>query len=121
KQYITQGLVARLKDNLPLRIPAPQRLAELLRSDLAIARWYAGNEGKEISADFLRPVDGRGDVLDFHALRHTCGAWLAIAGVHPKIIQAVMRHSTISLTLDTYGHLMPGAERDAVSHFGKLL
>ncbi|MBI3862791.1 MAG: site-specific integrase, partial [Planctomycetia bacterium] len=37
-------------------------------------------------------------------MRHTCGAWLAMAGAHPKAVQAIMRHSTIVLTMDTYGH-----------------
>ncbi len=32
-----------------------------------------------------------------------------------------MRHSSISLTLDTYGHLLPGAEQDAVQHFARLM
>ena len=65
-------------------------------------------------SDFLNPKSHEGEVLDFHALRHTCGAWLAMAGEHPKVIQSVMRHSVITLTMDTYGHLFPGQEADAV-------
>ena len=53
--------------------------------------------------------------IDFHALRHTCGAWLAVTGAHPKVVQTIMRHSTITLTMDTYGHLFPGQEADAVA------
>ncbi|MBN2474708.1 MAG: hypothetical protein JXB62_08870, partial [Pirellulales bacterium] len=37
--------------------------------------------------------------------------------VHPKTVQSVMRHSTITLTMDTYGHLFPGQEAEAVSRF----
>jgi hypothetical protein len=50
----------------------------------------------------------RGEVFDFHALRHQCGAILIAAGVSPKAVQLHMRHSSIKLTLDTYGHLMEG-------------
>lgn len=121
KQFITEALRQKLVGKLPLSIPTPDRLAEVLRADLAIARWFAANDNHTLADGFLQPIDPRGDVLDFHALRHTCGAWLAISGVGPKVIQSVMRHSTISLTLDTYGHLMPGAEKDAVAHFDKLL
>ena len=60
-------------------------------------------------------------VLDFHSLRHTCGAWLAMAGVHPKVVQPVMRHSSITLTMDTYGHLFPGQEADAVARMRHMV
>ncbi|WP_145087146.1 tyrosine-type recombinase/integrase [Aureliella helgolandensis] len=47
------------------------------------------------SPDFLWPRSESGGCLDFHALRHTCGVWLASAGVSIKVIQSVMRHSSI--------------------------
>ncbi len=78
-------------------------------------------EKQKAAGDFLLPKNSLEHVLDFHALRHTCGAWLAIAGENVKVIQKVMRHSTITLTLDTYGHLLPGAEQDAVKHFAKIM
>ena len=59
--------------------------------------------------------------LDLHSLRHTCGAWLAIKNAHPKTIQAVMRHSSITLTMDRYGHLVPGQEADAIAQLDTLL
>lgn len=46
----------------------------------------------------------------FHDLRHT-GVALAIhAGAHPKLIQARLGHSSITMTMDTYGHLFPSAD-----------
>lgn len=45
----------------------------------------------------------------------TCGAWLAMTGAHPNEVKAVMRHSSITLTIDTYGHLFPGQEAKAVA------
>lgn len=119
RQYISPGLRAKLE--LPFQIDGDEaRLAELLRGDLANARRMVDDMGPN-HRDFLRPIDANGHVLDFHSLRHTTGAWLAIAGVNPKTIQTIMRHSTITLTLDTYGHLMPGAERDASEIIGKML
>lgn len=120
-QYITADLRRRLDGQLPFEVRDKQRLAKLLRKDLAIARWYAMNEGQAITQDILHPTDSRGHTLDFHSLRHTCGAWLAIRGASPKVIQSIMRHSSISLTLDTYGHLLPGAEKDAVEHFSAIM
>lgn len=40
-----------------------------------------------------------------HELRHTCAALLIAAGAHPKEIQEQMRHSSIAVTFDVYGHL----------------
>jgi len=35
------------------------------------------------------------------------------AGVNPKALQGFMGHASITVTLDTYGHLMPGSEAEA--------
>jgi integrase len=123
KQYITASLHDRLNDALPFVVPDEERLAELLRIELAEARLLAEDAAKPKKLDpgFLEPTDPLGHVLDFHALRHTCGAWLVVAGVNLKVVQKVMRHSSITLTLDTYGHLVPGAEQDAIKHFETLM
>jgi len=44
--------------------------------------------------------------LRFHDLRHTFASLLIDQGEHPKYIQAQMGHSSINVTMDTYGHLM---------------
>jgi Phage integrase family len=62
-----------------------------------------------------------GTALDFHSLRHACGAWFARNGEHPKAIQAVMRHSSITLTMDTYGHLFPDQQSLAIQKLGDLM
>lgn len=49
--------------------------------------------------------------LRIHDLRHTAVAIAIAAGAHPKAIQRRMGHASISVTLDTYGHMMP--EMDA--------
>jgi integrase len=49
--------------------------------------------------------------LRFHDLRHTCAALLIEQGAHPKEIQARLGHSSITTTLDRYGHLMPSLGR----------
>ena len=43
----------------------------------------------------------------FHDLRHTCAALLISLGAHPKAIQERLGHSSITVTLDRYGHLFP--------------
>jgi hypothetical protein len=73
------------------------------------------------ASDFLLLTNHEGECLDFHSLRHTCGAWHALAGEHPKVVQTIMRHSQITLTMDTYGHLFPGQAAEAVGRFGHML
>lgn len=121
QQYITSDLRARLVDALPFAMPEREDVASMLYDDLAIARSMWVDAGGKSPADFLQAKNSEGHVLDFHALRHTCGAWLAIAGVNAKVIQKVMRHSTIVLTLDTYGHLMPGETQGVVEKLGAVL
>lgn len=48
--------------------------------------------------------------LRFHDLRHTAAALSIAAGAHPKLIAARLGHSTITITLDRYGHLFPSVE-----------
>ncbi len=48
--------------------------------------------------------------LRIHDLRHTAVAIAIQAGAHPKTIQSRLGHASISITLDTYGHLMPEME-----------
>jgi len=71
--------------------------------------------------DFLAGTNHEGENIDFHALRHTYGAWLTMTGSHPKVVQTAMRHSSITLTMDTYGHLFPGQEADAVVRLWEML
>jgi len=55
-----------------------------------------------------------------HDLRHTHAAWLIAAGEHPKTIQQRLGHSSISVTLDRYGHLMEGLDEGAAEKLDEL-
>lgn len=46
----------------------------------------------------------------FHDLRHSYAAMLIAEGAHPRAIMERMGHSTIQVTLGTYGHLFPNLE-----------
>jgi integrase len=50
-----------------------------------------------------------------HECRHAFAALMIAARVNAKALQAFMGHSSITTTLDTYGHLMPGSEDEAAS------
>lgn len=57
---------------------------------------------------------GLSDKTKFHDLRHTAATLLLTKGVHPKIVQELLGHSSISITLDTYSHVLPNMQGEAV-------
>ncbi|MBC8289258.1 MAG: tyrosine-type recombinase/integrase [Planctomycetes bacterium] len=81
----------------------------------ARAEWLKDERiDEEKAGDFLAKVNSESHRVDFHCLRHTFGAWLVLKGHPVNVVQKIMRHSTVVLTLETYGHLYPDAEADAV-------
>jgi integrase len=51
--------------------------------------------------------------IRFHDLRHSCATVLISQGVHPRIVMEIMGHSQISVTMNTYGHVLPETQREA--------
>ncbi len=98
EQPVGPALAGRLRRWLAGRPPTwrpwgglPATMGTVLRADAAAAGVAAR--------------DALGARLDFHALRHTFGTWLALAGVTPQEAQRLMRHSTVDLTMRVYTHL----------------
>ncbi len=59
--------------------------------------------------------------IRFHDLRHSAASLLLSMGTHPKIVQELLGHSNISMTLDTYSHTIPSLQADAMSRLNTLL
>lgn len=59
--------------------------------------------------------------MRFHDLRHCCASLLLTQNVHPKIVQDLLGHSQISMTMDTYSHVLPQTRREAASRMDDLL
>ena len=45
--------------------------------------------------------------IRFHDLRHSAATLLLSEGVHSKVVQEMLGHSTISMTMDVYSHVLP--------------
>jgi len=56
-----------------------------------------------------------------HDLRHTTASVLLEIGVHPKVVQDLLGHSTIAVTMDTYSHVAPGLHLEAIQKLDILL
>lgn len=59
--------------------------------------------------------------IRFHDLRHTCATVLLSRGVHPKVVSEMLGHSSVSITLDIYSHVLPTIQEDAARVVGDLL
>jgi len=59
--------------------------------------------------------------VTFHDLRHTFASLMIAAGTHPKVLQALMGHKDIGVTMNTYGHLYEGADQAAIDQFERFL
>ena len=57
----------------------------------------------------------------FHDLRHACASMLLAQNVNPKIVQEMLGHSSIAVTMDTYSHIMPSLQADAAEKMDRLL
>ncbi len=69
-------------------------------------------------ANIFRPAvkaAGLRNDLRFHDLRHTHAALLIADGWHPLAISRRLGHSTITVTMDRYGHLLPSLEADLIA------
>lgn len=101
-------LLARTPNELGLVFPTPG--GSVWRKDNFMARIF-------------RPAVRRSNLqpLRFHDLRHTYAALMVAAGAHPKLLQAQLGHTSINVTLNTYGHLFPDAFVDVGPALDRLV
>jgi integrase len=55
-----------------------------------------------------------------HDLRHTHATLMLLAGVHPKVVSERLGHANISITLNTYSHVLPGMQEEAAEKFDSI-
>lgn len=59
--------------------------------------------------------------IRFHDLRHTHATLMLLQGIPVKVVSERLGHASIKTTLDTYNHLLPSIQREAVAMFSKKL
>jgi integrase len=59
--------------------------------------------------------------IRFHDLRHTTASLLLEKNTHPKVVQELLGHSSIILTLSTYSHVIPSLQREAMDNLDEIL
>ncbi len=118
------GLVAPKSESGRRRVPIPEVLspelvAHMARQSEDTEFVLANTKGKPFNASNVYRVSHRlwGTAgltpLGFHEARHTYASFMIAAGVNAKALSTYMGHSSITVTIDRYGHLMPGNEKEA--------
>lgn len=93
--------------------------AERLRQPPGVELCFALDEGGPFRADRLQQRADKAweavghERITLHSCRHTFASFAVAAGVNAKALSTYMGHSSVSITLDRYGHLMPGNEAEA--------
>jgi integrase len=59
--------------------------------------------------------------LRFHDLRHSAASLLLAQGVHPRAIMELLGHSSITVTMNTYGHVLPAMMREAADKMDAII
>lgn len=59
-------------------------------------------------------------IIRVHDLRHTAATYLLGQGTHPKKVQELLGHSSITLTLDTYSHMVPSMHQEVAAEMDRL-
>ena len=122
--YLAPGTIATLTEHR--RLQAQDRLVAgpgwESTHDL-IFRTQVGRpiEGGQVSWAFHKVLEkAKLPRIRLHDLRHTAASQLLERGVHPKVVQEMLGHSTITLTLDTYSHIVPGLQAQVAEQMQRL-
>lgn len=91
-------------------------------SDLVFSEFNGRPYNPHTISQAWRRIVGKLDLkgVRFHDLRHTCASMLLQQGVHPKIVQERLGHSSISITLDLYSHVVPGLQHAAADKMDEI-
>jgi integrase len=110
--HLTGAAVEALRSHLERQLEDIERLGDLYRDHGLV---FTSQVGTLINPTNLRrrsfaPLLERAGLpkIRFHDLRHTCATLLLTRNVHPKYVQELLGHATVSITLDTYSHVIPG-------------
>jgi integrase len=88
---------------------------------------FCREDGTPINGDVIewafKRVTRRAGVprIRFHDLRHTAATLRLSAGVHPKIVQELLGHANIAVTMDIYSHALPSLQAESAEKVAELL
>jgi len=81
------------------------------------------DKGIDIRVNDRKALLKKADLPDirFHDLRHSSATLLLSAGIHPKVVQEILGHSQISMTMDIYSHVLPNMQHEAMKKLNDMI
>lgn len=77
---------------------------------------------RNLIREFKKAISGAGlPDLSVHGLRHSHASLLLSTGVHPKLVQERLGHASITLTMDTYSHVIPSMGEEVARKIDDLM
>lgn len=121
---IDQGTVSSLREWRRRQIEERLRAGEAWAAEDWV---FTDQLGRRVNPEWVgkrfRKLVERADLtpITMRQLRHSHATALLRAGVHPKVVQERLGHSSIAVTLDTYSSVLPTMQRDAVERLADLI
>src|SRR5581483_680862 len=113
----------RLQNELKLQLEAAEREA-FQKNDLV----FAASNGmphaiRNLKQRHFKPILKRAELpmIRLYDLRHSCATLLLAAGENPKVVSERLGHASITLTLDTYSHVLPTMQQSATEKLERIL
>ena len=79
-------------------------------------------EPRAFNADFSRILkNAKLPTIRLHDLRHSAASLMLAQGVHPRVVMEILGHSQISLTMNTYSHVLLSILRDAADKMDRVI
>lgn len=115
-----------------LRAHRARQLEHRLASEVWLNEWdlvFTGEHGEPVSDrvvryefhELLKAAGITDRRIRMHDLRHSAATFMLAQGVPMKVVQEILGHSQMSITADTYSHVLPELQRDAADRLGKVI
>jgi integrase len=118
REALVAHRVRQAQEHLPLRPEPPDPFAELVFTTTL----GTPLDGISVTRRFQRILVAAGLPRQrFHDLRHACASLLLAQGVPARVVMETLGHSEISLTLNTYSHVLPSLGREAALRMDEVL
>jgi integrase len=123
---LTRRATTTLKDHRKRQLEERVRLAGLWQDKSLVFPNQTGslfNPSNLRNRSFKR-IKARAGVrqdLRFHDLPHTCATLLLGEGINAKVVSEMLGHASVTITLNTYAHVLPGMQDSAIDAMEAVL
>ncbi|GHO94826.1 site-specific integrase [Reticulibacter mediterranei] len=118
-RFVMEALLQERKRQAAMRV----RFASVWQErDIVFAARAGGfRDPSEIRREFKNLLKEAGlPNIRFHDLRHSAATILLSMGIHPKLVQELLGHSSITMTMDRYSHVLPSMQREMMNKLDDL-